>query len=514
MGFAGVLFESVTETGQPAEPPFFSDLNLDQVFAAVAAGRDEYGLAPFFRMPLRDPAAVGYRHEVFRDLENKPVAAAVGEFAERMRDVRRCLAQAGRLRYRFQKERWFLDAAVGYCDAVMTFTAALAAAGAASRGLTALRGELAAYAGSASFTGLAAEAAQVSAALQDIRYSVILRGNRVTVTGYDGGPDYSAEVAATFAKFAQGAVGDHRGTPEGPPGADSVEERILEEVARLFPEAFGLLEGFCGRHAGFMDETVTAFDREVQFYLAYLDYIAPLKAAGLAFSYPQVSAGDKAARAEAAFDLALAAKLAGESSAVVPSDFRLSGPERIIVVTGPNHGGKTTFARMFGQIHYLASLGCPVPARDAALFLPDQIFTHFQREADLAARRGELEDELYRIRDVLDRATGSSLLIMNESFASTTLRDARLIGEQVLDRMTGLGLLGVYVTFVDELASHSSAVVSMAAGVAPGNPAERTFRIVRRPADGLAYAAAVAEKYGLTYRQLKDELPALPGGAA
>jgi len=514
VGFASILFGSLTETGQPAEPPFFSDLNLDQVFAAVATGRDEYRLMPFFRLPLRDPAAVAYRHEVFRDLEKEPVVGAVLGFAARMRAVRQYLAQAGRLRYRFQKERWFLDAAVGYCDAVRTLTSALAAAGAASRGLSALRGELAAYAGSANFTGLAAEAAQASRALQDIRYCVILRGNRVTVTGYDGEPDYSAEVAATFAKFAQGAVGDYRGTFEGPPGADSVEERILEEVARLFPEAFGSLEEFCGRHAGFMDETVMTFDREIQFYLSYLDYIAPVKAAGLAFSYPQVSVGDKVARADAAFDLALAAKLVPESAAVVPSDFRLSGPERIIVVTGPNHGGKTTFARMFGQIHYLASLGCPIPARDAALSLPDQIFTHFQREADLAARRGELEDELYRIGDVLDRATGSSLLVMNESFASTTLRDARLIGEQVLDRMTGLGLLGVYVTFVDELASYSAAIVSMAASMVPGKPAERTFQIVRQPADGLAYAAAVAEKYGLTYRQLKAQLPALSGGAA
>jgi hypothetical protein len=451
---------------------------------------------------------------VVRDLEEEPVAGAVAEFTQRMRTVRQYLAQAGKLRYRFQKERWFLDAAAGYCEAVSTFTSALAAAGPASRGFTALRGELAAYADSADFTGLAAEAAQASRALKDIRYCVTFKGNRVTVTRYDGEPDYTAEVSATFAKFAQGADRDYRRTFDRPPELDSVEERILEEVARLFPEAFAALEGFCGRHSGFIDGTVRAFDREIQFYLAYLDYIAPAKSAGLAFCYPQVSARDKEVRAEGAFDLALAAKLVPQSASVVTSGFRLSGQERVIVVTGPNHGGKTTFARMFGQVHYLASLGCPVPARDAALFLPDQIFTHFQREADLAVRHGELEDELYRIRDVLDRATGSSLLIMNESFASTALRDARLIGEQVLDRMTALGLLGVYVTFVDELASHSSAVVSMAAGVVPGNPAERTFQIVRKRADGLAYAAAIAEKYDLTYRQLKDRLPALPGGSA
>jgi len=506
MPVISILFGRPAAVGDPPEPSFFSDLNLDQVFAEVAADRGQYTLAPFFRVPLHDPAAVEYRHEVLRDLEHPDTVAAVEAFAQRMRAVRDDLARARKLRYRYQKEVWYLSAARGYCTAVGEFAAALALADLVSRGLTGFRDFVVGYAASAAFTALAAEAAEVDNVLDDLAYCVNVKGPRVTVTRYEGEADFSADVLATFAKFADGSVEDYRGKFRNWPEMDHVEEWIADRVARLFPAEFAALDAFCVQHGGFEDETVTTFDREVQFYLAYLDFIRPLKAAGLEFCYPGVSADDRETDVAGAFDLALAAKLAPRFQDVVSNDFRLSGQERIVVVTGPNHGGKTTFARMAGQLHYLASLGLPVPARRARLFLPDQIFTHFEREEDLATLRGKLADELVRIHDALAAATGRSLLVMNESFASTTLRDATFIGERVLAQMTELGLLGVYVTFIDELASATPACVSMVAAVNPDDPAERTYKIARKPADGLAYATAIARKYWLTYPQLKERL--------
>ena len=79
------------------------------------------------------------------------------------------------------------------------------------------------------------------------------------------------------------------------------------------------------------------------------------------------------------------------------------------------------------------------------------------------------------------------------------------LGTKLIEKVMQLDALCVYVTFVDELASLGEPVVSMMSTIVPENPAERTYKVVRKPADGLAYALAIAEKYDLTYERLRRE---------
>ncbi len=505
--FGSILFPGGTpDLAGVQEPSSFADLNLDQVLDAVLAGREEYDLEAFFYHPLPDAGSVSYRLEIVADLERTEIRGPVVAFAEEMRRMRGHLTQAHVRHYQYERQRWFLDAAEIYRDAVVALADALAAAEPGSCGLRSFCRHLAGYTASEEFGSLAVESRTVREGLDAVRYTLRIRGSRVTVSPYQGERDSSVEVEQTFARFRQGEVDDHLVKVADSGSMDHVEARIVALVARLNPEEFAALDRFCARRRDFVEPGVAAFDREVQFYLAYAEHIERLERAGLSFCLPVVSREAKESSAEGAFDLALAAKLASRGEPVVRNDFVLRDAERVLVVTGPNQGGKTTFARMFGQLHHLAALGLPVPAQSAQLFLADRVLTHFEVEEDIATLRGKLDDELVRMRDLLDDATGDSVVVFNEIFASTTLADAVYLGKELLRRIRELNCVAVCVTFVDELSALDETTVSMVATVDPDDPSRRTFEIVRRPADGRAYAWAIADKYGLSYERLRRRL--------
>lgn len=496
--FTSILFPrgGAAETVDVA-PDCFGDLHLDGIIAAVNAGDPADRVDEFFYAPLHDVAGVEHRHEVFRDLESDEIRQPIVNLVDGMRTMRTRLDEADQLRHKLQRQGWFLYAVQMFCDTMTSLRNDLARVEPASAGLGDFARYVAEYVDSAAFTNLARDTEAVRAELQKIRYTVHIQGSRVSVEKYSGQADYSQGVAAAFGRFTTEVSADYHVALKDRADMNHVETQILQCVAGLYSEAFALLAKFCRRNQSFVEPTIVRFDREIRFYLHYLAFVRRFTAAGLHFSYPEVTIESGQLSAYGACDLALAINLEGEQQPLVSNDFWLSGPEKIFVVTGPNQGGKTTFARTVGQCAYLASLGCPIPARSARFTLPDRIYTHFERQETLATLQGKLEDELVRIHCVLSRATASSIIVMNESFSSTTAADATLIGAQIIGRIVELGCVAVYVTFLDSLATADQACVSLVGDVASDD--RRMFTFNRRPADGLAYAAALAVKYGLDY---------------
>ncbi len=508
--FRSILFPSHLENmgvDEASEPICFVDLNLDQIVGSIVENRDEEILRPIFYSAHRSEEIVRYRQAVFADLEQPETYAAFPPFCDAMRSVRADLAYAEQISQKSHRNTVILRAAQTYCEAILSLLWHLQKVDIASIGLQHLRSYIRTYTSSGLFKELARETRDLRTTLANCSYGMLFRGDAVTVRRYGGEPDYTVTILERFARFRETDIKPTEVNPvKNDFSLNHIEAGILEFVSRLFQREFDRLEQYVVHHAGFVDPTIARFDREIGFYVSYLAYIEPLKRAGLPFCLPDISTSSKTSEAVDSFDLALARKLLRERGTIVCNDFNLDGAERLIVVSGPNQGGKTTFARMFGQLHFLASLGCPVPGRRARLFLPDRIFTHFEREEDISNLRGKLEDELVRLHQTCEAMTGESVVILNEIFNSTSLDDQIFLSTNILKMILSTDAVGVCVTFIDRLSRLGEQTVSMVSTIDKKDPAHRTFKIVRKAADGLAYALSLAQKRGVTYEQLKGRI--------
>lgn len=487
---------------QSAASPSLRDLNLDRVIDEITAGRP--WLKAFFNTPLQSSSAVQYRQEVMRDVQNEEMFDIAASFVASMRQMRDELTRADTFRCEQQKRRWFLEAALTYCSASDVLASRLGQINLTSRGIRNIREYVQRYVGSLTFVDLRANAEALKRELDEICYCVRIKGGTVTISKYDSEPDYNEEFRDTSKAFA--GPDHHRDlvVPSETVEVNDVEAKILESVARLFPETFARLDGFVTRYTGFVNETLSRFDREIQFYTSFQEYIRPLRDAGLEFCLPALSPAPDSIFARDGFDIALARKLCPLGDTVVLNDFDLRNGELILLVSGPNQGGKTTFARMFGQLHYLASIGVSVPASSAKIVLADRIFAHFQREESTETLRSRLEDDLIRIRDMLDEASERSIFVINELFSSTTLSDAYELTRRLFARLLQVRAMCVYVTFLDDLAGMSNAIASLACLVDEDNPSQRTYKIERRAPYGLSHALRIAEQHRLTYDRIRE----------
>jgi DNA mismatch repair ATPase MutS len=485
-------------------PAFFKDMNLDQIVKEVLDGKEDYHLEPFFYQSLRSVSDVNYRLQVMKELEGTELFNKISAFANNNKSVRVYLNNSRRAHNAYQRQKWHLDAAYLYCCSVRELMSFLSDTQLESEGLLLFRDWLSEYVHAEDFQLLNTEAMERIKEFESVRYSLLVEPDRIRIKADDSGEDYCSQLKKAFEPIIR--------LPDDQPiqyftGFEMcmLENRILEMVLKMNEEAFRRLEQFAERHSIFLDSAISRFEREIQFYLSYVEYIQKLRAAGCSFAYPVLS-GQKQLNVTEGYDLALAYKSLESGSRVIPNDFRLNSSERIFILTGPNQGGKTTFSRAFGQIFFLASIGCPVPCRAARLFLFDRIFTHFAAEECLDNKAGRLKEDLMRLKQILQDITPDSVIIINEIFSSTTSLDAYHMGKRVLEHFISLDCICLYVTHIHELAKISEKTVSLMAAVDPGKEAARTYRILRKPADGCSYANTIAEKYSLTYTKLKERI--------
>jgi DNA mismatch repair ATPase MutS len=192
---------------------------------------------------------------------------------------------------------------------------------------------------------------------------------------------------------------------------------------------------------------------------------------------------------------------------------------RIFILTGPNQGGKTTFTQAIGLIQVLAQAGLHIPAKSGLVSPVDAIYTHFARQEGPDLEAGRLGEEARRLNTIFQQATAHSLVLLNESLASTSASESLFLAQEVVSAFRLLGVRAIFATHLHDLAAEAdnmneavegdSRIVSMVSQVqieSEGQSIRRTYKIVQSPPMSKSYAIELAARYGISYQQLRDLL--------
>jgi hypothetical protein len=167
------------------------------------------------------------------------------------------------------------------------------------------------------------------------------------------------------------------------------------------------------------------------------------------FPTPVVADAKAAFAARGLYDAALAFHLGGR---VIGNDIDADGKE-LVMITGANQGGKSTFLRSVGIAQLMMQAGMFVPAESLRSNVCAGVFTHFKREEDASMTRGKLDEELNRMSEIADAIAPTGVLLCNESFASTNEREGSEIAREVIMAMVEANVRVFFVTHQFDLAS-------------------------------------------------------------
>lgn len=186
---------------------------------------------------------------------------------------------------------------------------------------------------------------------------------------------------------------------------------------------------------------------ELAFYVGCLNLHGQLtrKEEPLCFPVP-LPAGERKHSFSGLYDVCLTLII---EPRVVGNEMNADGKD-LVIITGANQGGKSTFLRSIGLSQLMMQCGMFVPAQSFRANVCDGLFTHYKREEDSTMESGKLDEELSRMSDIADHLTPNSLVLFNESFAATNEREGSEIARQIVDALLERGIKVFFVTHLYE----------------------------------------------------------------
>lgn len=498
MGFISILDNGKSPKLEDGMPGFFIDLNLDQIINRIQELTESKVKKYYYCLPETKECEI-YRRSIYSDVKKTKINELLTEFVQRMEERKVAAATKKDVDINAQRHVWHLLEVAVYCDAFTKLYEGLKEADIQSEGLQSLLEYLDVYVTEKDFVDMRSKAYELRAKLQSFQVKLIYENDQWVV---------SYEAATTeYEDFLRATLGEYNAYMKSPfAGAinlNNLEQEIVEKFMRKETAFFRDLRGFYQNYPEYARDVLLQFGEEINYYLSYAVFQRKMEWRGWAFATPTADEA-KDISACGLYDLALVLANAEEGKPVVSNDMTYCKGETFFVVTGPNQGGKTTFARSLGQLIYFSKMGLDVPATAANVHSFSKILTHFSVEESVETGRGKLMEELTRLKPMMNVECQNAFVIINELFTTAANYDACIMGKKVLEHFIEQGCRGIYVTHLKELCESHESVVSMRAMLDENKI--QSFKIDRREADDTMCALNQVNKYRLTYEQLKERL--------
>lgn len=256
------------------------------------------------------------------------------------------------------------------------------------------------------------------------------------------------------------------------------DEAGARALSELRDRGINLVANAAAQSTDYIASFFEMLSRELAFYIGCLNLHDRLASARVPMSFPRAEiAGTRTLRFSGLCDVSLALST-GQS--VVGNSIDADG-KTLVIITGANQGGKSSFLRGVGLAQLMMQCGMFVGAESFAGELCAGIFTHYKREEDATMEKGKLDEELSRISDIVDVVAPNAMLLLNESFAATNEREGSEIARQIVSALREKGVRIFFVTHLYDFAHDlftretADALFLRAERLTDGT---RTFRIV------------------------------------
>ncbi len=279
---------------------------------------------------------------------------------------------------------------------------------------------------------------------------------------------------------------------------EKVLNRMLESLVKKLRDTLT-------KYANIAVMNISQLIPEFVYYIRFAEFVENNMDNGFPFCEAQViNDADTSMDAKGLYNLKLAMNVENKDD-IVYNDLVFDKEHTIYILTGANRGGKTTVTQAVGLMFALAQGGIFVPASSFGYKPVDCIYTHFPADEDKTMDLGRLGEECVRFREIYSECTSDSLLLLNETFSTTSFEEGFYIARDSVRALVSKKVRTIYNTHMHKLAAEAQEFdggAGVSSLIMKSDNGKRSFKVEVASPEGLSYARDIAEKYGVTYEML------------